>query len=279
MNKVYLIGNGYVCNFITDKYSDDFEFIGVCRSKKNNCKINHSLDISTCTNQLKEVFQEEGNVVYLAAPPPNGVQDLTLNHFLSHIDKTKINKIIYISTSGVYGDKKDQLVNEKSELNPLTDRAKRRVDAEGQIIKSNIKYTILRVPGIYGKSRLPLKRIVDNLPLIKKDICKHTNLINAKDLAKIIIQCLANKLTENIVMNVSDGTPIKTTEYYLHIYDALKLEYPNFIDYEEANKIYDDKRKSFINESRILDVSLMNKVFPNIIDFKDIKDGIKDSLD
>ena len=63
MNKVYLIGNGYVCNFITGKYSDDFEFIGVCRSKKNNCKINHSLDISTCTNQLKEVFKEEGNVV------------------------------------------------------------------------------------------------------------------------------------------------------------------------------------------------------------------------
>ena len=279
MNKVYLIGNGYVCNFMTDKYSDDFEFIGVCRSKKNNCKINHSLDISTCTNQLKEIFQEEGNVVYLAAPPPTGEEDLTLNHFLSHIDKTKINKIIYISTSGVYGDKKDRLVNEKSELNPLTDRAKRRVDAECQIIKSNIKYTILRVPGIYGKSRLPLKRIVDNLPLIKKDICKHTNLINAKDLAKIIIQCLANKLTENIVMNVSDGTPIKTTEYYLHIYDALKLEYPNFIDYEEANKIYDDKRKSFINESRILDVTLMNKVFPNIIDFKNIKDGIKDSLD
>jgi glutamyl/glutaminyl-tRNA synthetase len=80
-------------------------------------------------------------------------------------------------------------------------------------------------------------------------------------------------------MNVSDGTPIKTTEYYLLIYDALKLEYPNFIDYEEANKIYDDKRKSFINESRILDVSLMNEVFPDIIDFKDIKDGIKDSLD
>ena len=278
MNKVYLIGNGYVCNFMTGKYSDDFEFIGVCRSKKNNCKINYCLDISTCTNQLKEIFQEEGNVVYLAAPPPTGEEDLTLNHFLSHIDKTKISKIIYISTSGVYGDKKDQLVNEKSELIPLTDRAKRRVDAEGQIIKSDIKYTILRVPGIYGESRLPLKRIADNLPLIKKDICKHTNLINAKDLSKIIIQCLANKLTENIVMNVSDGTPIKTTEYYLHIYDALKLEYPNFIDYEEANKIYDDKRKSFINESRILDVSLMNKVFPNIIDFKDIKDGIKDSL-
>ena len=279
MNKVYLIGNGYVSNFITEMYSDDFEFIGVCRSKKNNCRLNYSVDISTCTNQLDEVFQDKGEVVYLAAPQPVGMIDLTLNNFLSRIDKTKINKIIYISTSGVYGDRKDQLVNEQSELMPLTDRAKRRVDAEGQIIKSDIKYTILRVPGIYGVRRLPLKRIADNLPLIKKNICKHTNLINAKDLSKIIIQCLVNKLTDNIVVNVSDGTPIKTTEYYLHIYDALKLEYPKFIDYEEANKIYDDKRKSFINESRILDVTLMNKIFPNIIDFKDIRDGIKDSLE
>ena len=279
MNKVYLIGNGYVCNFITDKYRKDFEFIGVCRSKKNNCKINYSLDISTCTDKLEDVFQEEGIVVYLAAPPPTGVKDSTLNHFLSHVDKTKINKIVYISTSGVYGDKKDQLVNENSKLNPLTERAKRRVDAEKQISKCGINYTILRVPGIYGVKRLPLKRVTDNLLLIKKEICRHTNLINAKDLSKIIIHCLSNKLTKNIVMNVSDGTPIKTTEYYLHIYDALKLEYPDFIDYEEANKIYDDKRKSFVNESRILDVSLMDKVFPNIIDFKDIKDGIKDSLD
>ena len=87
-----------------------------------------------------------------------------------------------------------------------------------------------------------------------------------------------HKETINIVMNVSDGTPIKTTEYYLHIYDVLKLSYPKFIDYEEANELYDDKRKSFINESRILDVSLMNRIFPGIIEFKDVKEGIKDSL-
>jgi nucleoside-diphosphate-sugar epimerase len=123
-----------------------------------------------------------------------------------------------------------------------------------------------------------MKRVDSNLPLIRQNICKHTNLINAKDLAKIIIQCLSHRETMNIVMNVSDGTPIKTTEYYLHIYDALKLEYPKFIDYEEANELYDDKRKSFINESRILDVSLMDRIFPDIIEFKDIREGIKDSL-
>lgn len=56
------------------------------------------------------------------------------------------------------------------------------------------------------------------------------------------------------------------------------MKYPEFIDYAEANKTYDSKRKSFINESRILDVSLMNEIFPDIIEYKDIKEGIKDSL-
>ena len=227
---------------------------------------------------MDNVFTHEGNVVYLAAPQSDGIKDNTLKNFLSCVDKNKINRLIYISTSGVYGDKKDALVNEKSDLNPITERAERRVDAENQIIGSNVTYTILRVPGIYGKGRLPLKRVYDGLPLIKKNLCKHTNLINTKDLSKIIIHCLASKKTENLVMNVSDGTPIKTTEYYLRIYDALELDYPEFIDYEQAKMVYDDKRMSFINESRILDVSLMNKIFPNIIEFKDIKDGIEDSL-
>jgi nucleoside-diphosphate-sugar epimerase len=224
------------------------------------------------------VFRDKGDVVYLAAPQASGVEDYTLKNFLSSVDKSKINRLVYISTSGVYGDKKDQLVDEKSKVEPITDRAKRRVNAEEQIINSSIDYTILRVPGIYGQGRLPMKRVDSNLPLIRQDICKHTNLINAKDLAKIIIQCLMHKKATNIVMNVSDGTPIKTTDYYLHIYDALKLHYPKFIDYEEANELYDDKRKSFINESRILDVSLMNRIFPDIIEFKDVRKGIKDSL-
>jgi nucleoside-diphosphate-sugar epimerase len=278
MNKIYLIGNGYVCDFITDKYSNDYEFIGVCRSKKNNCMHNYSIDISICTDELDKVFHDKGDVVYLAAPQASGLEDHTLDNFLSNVDKSKIKRLIYISTSGVYGDKKDKLVDEQSELEPITDRAKRRVHAESQVISSNIDYTILRVPGIYGQGRLPMKRVHSNLPLIRQDICKHTNLINAKDLAKIIIHSLTLKETINIIMNVSDGTPIKTTDYYLHIYDALKLNYPKFIDYKEANELYDDKRKSFINESRILDVSLMNRIFPNIIEFKDVREGIKDSL-
>ena len=39
------------------------------------------------------------------------------------------------------------------------------------------------------------------------------------------------------------------------------------------------KECHFLNESRILDTTLMNKIFPDIIEFTDIKKGIRDSLE
>ena len=278
MDKVYIVGNGYIGDYISNIFGDVYHFVGICRSKKNNCATNISIDISQNKGALHDLIEPEGVIIYLAAPQKEGLTDKTLNNFLSGIKKFNVKKIIYISTSGVYGDKKDKIVNESSELVPITDRAKRRVDAEKQIRSSSINYTILRVPGIYGSKRLPMERINQRLPLIKPEICKHTNLIHAKDLAGIIMNCISNEKTNNIVMNVSDGTPIKTTDYYLKIYDALKIDYPVFIDYEEANETYDEKRKSFINESRILDVSLMESIMPDIIEFKDVINGIKESL-
>ena len=279
MNRVYIIGNGYIGDYMAANKPENVQFVGVCRSDKNNCHKNIRLDISKDNQALMNLIDKKSYVVYLTPPQQNGNTDTVLKNFLSNINKENINHIVYISTSGVYGDKKDGLVDEGAMVDPLTERAMRRVNAESQIKKSGLRYTILRVPGIYGKGRLPLKRIKERLPLIKEKICKHTNLIHANDLAKIIIMCIDNADVNGLTINVSDGTAIKTTAYYLYIYDQLGLEYPDFIDYETANEKYDTKRLSFLNESRILDTSLMNKIFPDVIEFKDIKEGIRDSLE
>ena len=236
MNKVYLIGNGYVCDYISELRDNSSEYIGVCRSKKDNFDYNIELDISKENERLSKLIQDVSQVIYLAPPQQEGDEDLILMNFIRYVNKKNINKIIYISTSGVYGDRNDQLVSEGDEVNPRTSRAKRRVDAERQIMSSGLDYVILRVPGIYGRGRLPLKRIQERIPLIKKDICKHTNLIHAKDLASIILECVDNKKINRQIINVSDGSPIKTTDYYLHIYDQLNMPYPDFIDYSQAEK-------------------------------------------
>ena len=70
----------------------------------------------------------------------------------------KISTDLYILVLVVYMEiGKMQLVSEGDEVNPRTSRAKRRVDAERQIMSSGLDYVILRVPGIYGRGRLPLR--------------------------------------------------------------------------------------------------------------------------
>ena len=273
---IYLVGNGYVSDYISKIKIENKKYVGVCRSDKKNCDINIKLDISIDNKILRELITEKSIVIYLAPPQQNGCLDLVLKNFLLNVNKENIQKIIYTSTSGVYGDKKDKVVDESESTEPITDRAKRRVNAESQIESSGLNYTILRVPGIYGKGRLPMKRIKERLPLIKRDLCKHTNLIHVKDLARLIVACINNKASDMTTINVSDGTAIKTTDYYLHIYDMIGQPYPEFIDYENASKLYDKKRQSFMNESRILDTRLMREIFADIIKFKDVREGIKD---
>ena len=42
--------------------------------------------------------------------------------------------------------------------------------------------------------------------------------------------------------------------------------------------LYDEKRASFLKESRVLDVTKMKQLFPDCIKYKNLEDGIKESL-
>ena len=68
MNSVYIIGNGYIGSYIVANKPKSVEFIGVCRSDKNNCDENIRLDISQETRSLMNLINKKSDVVYLAPP-------------------------------------------------------------------------------------------------------------------------------------------------------------------------------------------------------------------
>src|SRR4051794_33991254 len=74
-------------------------------------------------------------VVHFAPPPPSGVRDTRTAHLIASLAKAKSlpQHLVYISTSGVYGDCAGALIDETRPLKPQTDRAKRRADAERQL--------------------------------------------------------------------------------------------------------------------------------------------------
>ena len=80
------------------------------------------------------------------------------------------------------------------------------------------------------------------------------------------------------IINVSDGNPIKTTTYYEYVYAAINVELPKYITFNQALKIYSEKRLSFLKESRVLNVEKMKKIFDGCIVYKDARIGIKKCL-
>ena len=285
MKKIILAGFGYLGKFIEQQadFNEKKVLYKLSRNPDKHCNGfgNHiEVDFDKEKFDIREML-DGSTIIYMAPPNKDKDKDPRLENFLNNIKNSNLERIVYISTSGVYGDCGGLSVTEDAELKPLTDRAKKRVIAEKMVMKHsavcNTNYVILRVPGIYGLGRLPLSKVREREPLIIKDECKITNLINVEDLARIVWRVIKDKI-KNEIINVSDGTPITSTEYYLKIYDELEIEYPPFINMKEAAKYYSKERLSFMSESRILDVSKMKRLFSDCIKYSNISDGIKRSL-
>lgn len=116
----------------------------------------------------------------------------------------------------------------------------------GYCKRKNINLIILRVPGIYGKGRLPIGRIKSGEPIIKKQESKITNLIHVEDLASIVIAATESEdLNKCEIINVSDGSPVSSTDYYEIIGMLLRVKITNYVTYEEALNIYTKQRFRF----------------------------------
>jgi len=208
-------------------------------------------------DSLKALPLADTLVYYFAPPPATGITDPRMGHFLAAIDPDHLPaRIVYISTSGVYGDRGGEVVNEDTPPNPQVDRARRRYDAEQQLRRfgqeHGVAVVILRVGGIYGPGRLPRKRLEDRVPIIHEHLAPSTNRIHAEDLAQICVAA-ARRGRADTIYNVSDGTDSNMTEYFNTVADFLKLPRPPTIDWQEAERTISKGMLSYLRESRRMD--------------------------
>ena len=217
---------------------------------------------------------------YFAPPPATGVEDTRMGHFLESLDPQNLpNQIIYISTSGVYGDQQGQSITEETLANPQVDRAKRRYHAEQLLLEYGVEHTslaitILRVGGIYGPGRLPLQRLKDQIPMLHEELSPQTNRIHADDLAQVCVAAATEKAAGEIY-NVSDGTDSNMTEYFNTIADFCDLPRPPLVDWNEAEKTISKGMLSYLKESRRMDNSKMLNDLEIELKYPTLKDGLK----
>jgi len=215
---------------------------------------------------------------YYAPPPREGQGDPRLDRFLASIHANAMPKrIIYISTSGVYGHCNGEWITEEREPKPDTDRGRRRLAAEQHLkawcAEHGVEYVILRVPGIYGPGRLPIKRLKSASPIVDERECSYSNRVHADDLANVCATA-ATKAPANSIYNVSDGQPTTMTDYFLQVADLLAIDPPPVISLDEARATLSEALLSFLDESKRLDNSKMLKELGISLIYPSLKEGL-----
>ena len=197
-------------------------------------------------------------VLHCAPPPDSGDQDVRTANLLRALSRASILpwRMVYLSTSGVYGDRGGARTDECAQPAPATARARRRLDAEARLLRwgraRGSAVCILRVPGIYATERLPLARLKDATPALNDEDDVFTNHIHADDLARAAVAAIERGKPGRIY-NVCDDSQIKMGEWFDRLADAFGLARPPRAPRTIVEKRVSPVLNSFMSESRRLD--------------------------
>jgi nucleoside-diphosphate-sugar epimerase len=219
------------------------------------------------------------DVLHFAPPQSQGPRDLRTRHLLAAFCRAKIlpQRLVYISTSGVYGHCHGDLVPETRPLNPTNARAQRRADAERQLRewggRCGVAVSILRAPGIYAAGRLPLERLKAGTPALCEEADGYTNHIHAEDLARIGVVALGRGRPGR-VYNVADDSNLKMADYFDLVADRFGLPRPPRVSWSEAQSRIPESLLSFMAESRRLVNARMKRELGVRLAYPDVRAGM-----
>lgn len=165
--------------------------------------------------------------------------DPVLAHFAELLASSRRLKWLgYLSTTGVYGDRGGDWVDETSPLRPTSARATRRAAVESLWMdlgeRQHVPVHIFRLAGIYGPGRNVIRSLLDGKArrIIKKD---HVfSRIHLADLVTILKASMANP-RPGAIYNVADdeaAPPAETIEYASRL---LGIEPPQAVDFDSAD--------------------------------------------
>lgn len=284
-----LVGAGDVARRMVAQHANLAQrWIGLSRSQESSSALRQcgilpipgDLDIRRSLQRAANIARACQRVVYLAPPPNEGADDPRIRRWIAarsmrptsaatarlaakqrQRKRPAANKprCVYISTTGVYGDRAGERVNETSALIATSARSKRRVIAERLLRASKSqRVSILRAPGIYSLERLPIARLRAGTPALAESDDVFTNHIHADDLAHAAWLALFRAKPRR-VMNIVDDAELKMGEYFDQVAEATGLPKPPRLPRLLLQREVSPMLYSFMSESRRIDNARMKR--------------------
>ena len=190
MNRLLIVGCGDIALRALPLLVRNYQVFGLVRAAGQAERI-AALGATPLTGDLDDPLTLQALagaaelVLHLAPPGESGERDQRSANLIAALSARPPGRLVYISTSGVYGDCGGAWVDEDRPVAPQTQRGARRVDAERALLawgkQSGVAVAVLRVPGIYAAERLPLAQLKRGAPVLRAEDYVYTNHIHAED--------------------------------------------------------------------------------------------------
>lgn len=284
MNKLFCFGVGFT-GLQTCEYFNDQKWITSGTTRDRNKKVNPNIELIEYNPNKGKVYLSESlassKILLISiAPDKNGDVVLKSNYEdIANALKTSVKRVIYLSTTAVYGDANGSTVDEKYKINPQSDRAKSRILAESQWTdlcdKFGVTLNILRLSGIYGIGRNQIRNLINGTA---KRIIKEGhvfNRIHVADIARIIYMLSVSDIKSDI-FNISDDMPAPPQDVVEFAARLLNTDPPEPVIFSEA--ILSEMARSFYSETKYIINQKIKEKLGLELKYPNYKLGLRDIL-
>lgn len=199
-----------------------------------------------------------------------------VNNLITGCQLANIQSIIYFSSVDVYGSKPILPITEETKVNPDSWYGLAKYACEWVLLSSGqiqCPVTVLRIPGIYGKSkndRSVVSKMLSSLKNNRKVVIQGTGK-NQRDYVYINDLCLLLQsllpLQYQGILNIATGRSVSINEIVKLAGKILSIEFEIIYESADSNREFD----------LMFDISLISSLVPNFR-FSDLEEGIQSYL-
>ena len=213
----------------------------------------------------------------LLSVPPTDAGDPVLAHCQAALAEAKhLRWIGYLSTTGVYGDKGGDWVDEETPVAPNSNRTERRVKAENDWLefgrKRGIPTQLFRLAGIYGPGRNVLDDIRDGSAKCIERPGQVFSRIHVEDIAAVL-EAAIEKSSDHVIFNVCDDEPSSSADVVRFGCELLGVQPPPPIPFEQAG--LSEMAKSFWADNKRVRNQRMKSVFGVTLRYPSYREGLR----
>jgi nucleoside-diphosphate-sugar epimerase len=267
MKHILFFGFGFSAQALARRLdSQEWIVTGTSRSDDGAAEITAQGYRGVRFDQLTSIPEDVTHIV--SSVPPDADGDPVLRAFGNELAAraAAFTWVAYLSTTGVYGDRGGQWIDEDSPLTPSTERGHRRLKAERDWSRLGLPLHIFRLAGIYGPGRNQLQSVKDGTA---KRVIKQGQVfsrIHVEDIAGILLASMAHP-NPGRAYNCADDEPCPPQDVVAYAAELLGLAPPPEVPFENAE--LSPMARSFYAESKRVSNARVKKelgytfLFPN----------------